>query len=430
MTQGHDALLLRNVGVLVTCDPDLGEGPLGLIKDAAVLCRSGRIEFAGPAADLPTLTGQEPVTLDLDGHIVTPGLIDCHTHLVYAGDRLDDFEARLRGDSYGAVSERGGGILSTVAATRAASDELLLDLAEARIEHMVAGGVTTIEVKSGYGLDTRHELRLLETIRKADRRSIAELIPTFLGAHTLPAQARRSAAGRQAYVDSVVEEMLPAVAEEGLARFCDVFIEEGAFSLAEGRRILEKARDLGLGLKVHAEQITHTGAADLAAELGAVSAEHLEQVSDAALAKMAAAGTVAVLLPGAATVLRDSMVDAARLREAGVAMAVATDMNPGTSPTHNLLLMAQLAVLGSGLTLDEGLLSVTAVAAQALGLGQDRGRIRAGLRADLALFRARDPRELLYYLGAGLCSGVVKSGHYHRIEAARPGRLRPWQVGR
>ncbi|HIG17269.1 MAG TPA: imidazolonepropionase, partial [Candidatus Handelsmanbacteria bacterium] len=149
MTQGHDALLLRNVGVLVTCDPDLGEGPLGLIKDAAVLCRSGRIEFAGPATDLPQLTGQEPITLDLDGHIVTPGLIDCHTHLVYAGDRLDDFEARLRGDSYGAVSERGGGILSTVAATRAASDELLLDLAEARIEHMVAGGVTTIEVKSG-----------------------------------------------------------------------------------------------------------------------------------------------------------------------------------------------------------------------------------------------------------------------------------------
>lgn len=430
MTRSQQALLLRNVGVLVTCDPELGDGPLGLIRDAAVLCRGGRIEYAGPSANLPESSGREPVTLDLDGHIVTPGLIDCHTHLVYAGDRLDDFEARLRGEPYGRLSQRGGGILSTVSATRAASDELLLDLAEARIEHMVAGGVTTIEVKSGYGLDTRHELRLLETIRKADRRSIAELIPTFLGAHTFPAEARRSAAARRAYVDSVVEEMLPAVVEDGLARFCDVFIEEGAFSLAEGRRILEKAKDLGLGLKVHAEQITHTGAADLAAELGAVSAEHLEQVSDAALEKMAAAGTIAVLLPGAAMILRDDMVDAARLREAGVAMAVATDMNPGTSPTHNLLLMAQLAVLGSRLTLDEGLLSVTAVAAQALGLGEDRGRIRAGMRADLALFRTRDQRELLYYLGAGLCSGVVKSGHYHRIEAARPGRLRPWQTGR
>jgi imidazolonepropionase len=429
MTRPPEPLLLRNVGVLVTCDPQLGEGPLGLIPDAAVLCRGGRIEYAGPASGLPEMGAQEPVTLDLDGHLVTPGLIDCHTHLVYAGDRLDDFEARLRGESYGAVSERGGGILSTVAATRAASDAVLLDLAEARVEHMVSGGVTTIEVKSGYGLDTRHELRLLETIRQADRRCIAELIPTFLGAHTFPVSARRSVAARRAYVDLVVDDMLPAVARDKLARFCDVFIEDGAFSLDEGRRILVKAKELGLGLKVHAEQITYTGAAELAAELGAVSAEHLEQVSDEGLAKMAAAGTVAVLLPGAATVLRDKMVDAARLRKAGVAMAVATDMNPGTSPTHNLLLMVQLAVLGSGMTMDEGLLSVTAVAARAIGLGDDRGRIRAGLRADLALFRARDPRELLYYLGAGLCSGVVKTGHYHRIEAARPGRIRPWQLG-
>ena len=408
----------------------MGEGPLGLIRNAAVLCRGGRIEYAGPQADLPVPEGVEPVTLDLDGHVVTPGLIDCHTHLVYAGDRLDDFESRLGGESYGALSERGGGILSTVMATRAASDELLLDLAEARIEHLVSGGVTTIEVKSGYGLELQHEVRLLETIREADRRNIAELIPTFLGAHSLPVEARRSPQARAAYVDSVVNDMLPIVAEQKLARFCDVFIDEGAFTVDEGRRVLEKARSLGLGLKVHAEQITHTGAADLAAELGAVSAEHLERVSDEGLRRMADAGVVAVLLPGAATILRDDMVDAVRLREAGVPIAVATDLNPGTSPTHNLLLMVQMAVLGSRMTIDEGLLSVTAVAARALGLEADRGRVRPGLRADLALFRAKDPRELLYYLGAGLCSGVVKNGHYHRIEAARPGRLRPWQVGR
>ena len=429
MSPGQEALLLRNVGVLVTCDPELGEGPLGLIRDAAVLCRGTRIEYAGPEADLPDLGHDEPITFDIDGHIVTPGLIDCHTHLVFAGDRLDDYEARLRGDSYSEISARGGGILSTVRATRAASEELLLDLAEARVEQMVAQGVTTIEVKSGYGLDTRHEIRLLETIRAADRLNIAELIPTFLGAHTFPVEARRSDEARAAYVDTVVEDMLPAVAEGKLANFCDVFIEEGAFSLAEGRRILEKAKELGLGLKVHAEQITQTGAADLAAELGAVSAEHLEQVSDEALAAMAQAGTVAVLLPGAATVLRDEMVDASRLRSAGVPIAVATDMNPGTSPTHNLLLMAQLAVLGSGLTMQEGLLSVTSVAARALGLQDDRGRVRSGLRADLALFRARDPRELLYHLGSSLCSAVVKSGHYHRVEAARPGRLRLRQTG-
>ena len=414
----------------MTCDPELGEGPLGLIRGAAVLCRGARIEYSGPEAGLPDLRGEEPVTLDLDGHIVTPGLIDCHTHLVFAGDRLDDFEARLRGDGYGAIGDRGGGILSTVRATRAATDELLLDLAEGRVEQMVAQGVTTIEVKSGYGLDTRHELRLLETIRATDRRAIPELVPTFLGAHTLPIEARRSAKARADYVDLVVEEMLPAVVEQELAVFCDVFIEEGAFTLDEGRRVLETARDLGLGLKVHAEQLSNTGAANLAAELGAVSAEHLEQVSDEAIEALAAAGTVAVLLPGAATILRDEMVDAGRLRRGGVSMAVATDLNPGTSPTHNLLLMAQLAVLGSRMTMQEALLSITSVAAKALKLEHDRGTIRAGMRADLALFRVRDPRELLYYFGASLCSAVVKSGHYHRVEAPRPGRIRPWQAGR
>ncbi len=418
------SLLLRGVGVLVTNDPEAGEGPLGIVRDAAVLCEGGRIAYVGPERDLPEVDGDEPQTLDLDGHLVTPGLIDCHTHLVYAGDRLDDFEARLAGDTYAAISERGGGILSTVRATRAASDELLCDLAEARVEQAVAHGVTTIEVKSGYGLDTHHELRMLKAVRSANRRAIADLVPTFLGAHALPVEARRSDAARRRYVDVVVEEMLPAVVDEDLAKFCDVFIEEGAFTLEEGRRVLEAARDLGLGLKVHAEQMTCTGSAELAAELGAVSAEHLEHVSDAGMAAMAAAGTVAVLLPGAAFFLRDWMTDGRKLTDAGVRCAVATDLNPGTSPTNNLPLMAQMGVLGCQLTLQEAILAVTAHAAAALGL-EDRGVLRAGAAADLAMWRCRDARELLYHFGIAPCSGVVKRGRYYRVEAPRPGRFRP-----
>lgn len=407
----------------MTCDPELGDGPLGLVRDAAVLCIGDRIEYVGPEAELPRLHGDEPLTLDLDGCVVTPGLIDCHTHLVHAGERLDDFEGRLEGESYAAQAERGGGILSTVRATRAASTEQLLALTTARADAAAAHGVTTIEVKSGYGLSVDEEVRLLEVVKLAKRQCLPDLVPTFLGAHTFPASARASADARAKYVDEVVREMLPAVATKGLAKFCDVFIDEGAFTLDEGRRVLEKARELGFGLKVHAEQITCTGAAELAGELGAVSAEHLEQVSEAGLRAMARAGTVAVLLPGAALVLRDEPAQCDRLRAYRIPMAVATDHNPGTSPTDNLMLMAQLQVLQGGMTLDEAILAVTTHAARALGLERERGRLAPGMRADIALFRCRDPRELLYRIGASQCTGIVRDGVYHRIEAARPGLL-------
>ncbi len=425
MPASKRSLFLTGIGTLVTCDPERGSGPLGEVHDAAVLCEGDRVVFAGPQSEAPRTFSEEPLTLDLDGHIVTPGLIDCHTHIVYAGDRLDDYEARLRGESYTTISGAGGGILSTVRATRAASDEVLVNLAERRAERLAAHGVTTIEVKSGYGLDVDQELRLLEVIKRTDRRTIADLVPTFLGAHSLPVEARRSEAGRRAYIDSVVHEMLPQVVERKLARFCDVFIDDGAFRLDEGRRVLEAAKDLGLSLKVHAEQITHTGASALAAELGAVSAEHLEKATDHDLRALATAGTVAVLLPGAALFLRDWHPRAERFRDAGVVMAVATDFNPGTSPTAHLPLMAQIAVLHSGLTLEEGLLAITRHAAQALGLQAERGSIRAGMKADLALFRCKDPRELLYEIGANPCAGIVKSGRYHRVEAARTARIRP-----
>lgn len=423
MTHVSSSLLLRNVGALVTCDPTRGAGPLGLVRDAAVLCVGERIEYVGPESELPRVRGEEPLTLDLDGCLVTPGLIDCHTHLVYAGERLGDFEARLDGESYTDIAARGGGILSTVRATRAASDDELFGLASGRIEAAAAQGITTLEVKSGYGLTTFDELRVLEVIKKLKRYALPDLVATFLGAHTFPARARASAQAREAYVQEILGEMLPAVASRNLARFCDVYIDTGAFTLEEGRRVLSRARNLGLGLKVHAEQIAHTGAAGLAASLGAVSAEHLEQASDADLDAMAEAGTVAVLLPGAAMFLRDPLADAARFRAHGVPMAVATDQNPGTSPTCNLLLMAQLQVLAGAMRLDEAILGVTLNAARALDLHTDRGALRSGMRADLALFRCRDPRELLYRIGDAPCTGVVKNGAYHRVESARPGLL-------
>ena len=423
MTRFSNSLLLRNVGALVTCDPTQGEGALGLVRDTAILCVGDRIEYVGPESGVPRLSGEEPLTLDLDGCLVTPGLIDCHTHLVHAGERLDDYQGRLEGESYVDIAARGGGILSTVRATRAANNEELLALTTARAETAAAHGVTTIEVKSGYGLSCDEEIRLLEVVRQADRHTLPDLVPTFMGAHTFPEKARLGLASRRKYVDEVVREMLPAVAARGLARFCDVFIDEGAFTLAEGRKVLEKARELGLGIKVHAEQITCTGAAELAAELGATSAEHLERISREGLAAMAESGTVAVLLPGAAVFLRDEVAQCAPFREHGIPMAVATDMNPGTSPVDNLMLMAQLQVLEGGMTLDEAILGVTTHAARALDLHEDRGALRRGMRADLALFRCRDPRELLYRLGSSQCAGVVRDGTYHRIEAARPGLL-------
>jgi imidazolonepropionase len=418
------SLLLRRIGALVTGEPSLGEGPLGVLRDAAVLCRNGRIEWVGPDSDVPRSGGDEPLTIDIDGHLVTPGLIDCHTHLVFAGDRLDDFQARLSGETYGAISKRGGGILSTVRATRAASDDLLADLAEARVEKLVAHGVTTVEVKSGYGLSTQHEVRMLEAVRRTNGRVVAELVPTFLGAHTLPVEARRSDAARAAYLDEVVQVMLPRVAERKLARFCDVFIEDGAFTVAEGRRILQAAKTLGLGVKIHAEQMSQTGAAGLAAELGAASAEHLEHASDDDLRAMAKAGVVAVLLPGASLFLRDQPADARRFLDAGLKVAVATDYNPGSSPTPNLLLMAQMAVLESGLPLEHALLAITTHAARALALHEDRGALRPGMRADLALFRCLDWRELFYEFGTSPCTGVVKDGRYYRVDALHVQRLR------
>lgn len=373
----------------------------------SVLVEGDRIAWIGPDADAP----RADETLDARGHILLPGLVDPHTHTVHAGSRVEEFARRLAGASYTEILEAGGGIHATVRAVRAADEAELTRLARARLDGMLAGGVTTVEIKSGYGLTPADEAKMLRAARAAS--GPVEVVPTFLGAHARPP-------GRDDYVDEVVGPQLDAC--RGLAVGIDVYCDRGAFTLAETERILRAGRDAGLALHVHAEQVAHTGAAALAASLGALSADHLERIDDAGIRAMASAGTVAVLLPGAMLTLRDTAPPVARLRAAGVRIAVGTDFNPGSSPLRDLLGCAGLACVTMGLTAEEALAGVTAHAADALGR-PDLGRLEVGARADLALFapppgEAADPRVLVQYLGGHAATWVCKGGVTVRCASA------------
>ncbi len=364
---------MRDIDVLLTMDSVHGDGPLGEITDGAVAFAGDRISWVGRSADAP----DAPDVTSAGGTVGLPGLIDCHTHAVWAGSRADEFLRRLRGESYERILEAGGGILSTVRATRAASEDELTDLAAARLARMRERGVTTVEIKSGYGLAPEPELRILRAARRAAERAGVRVVRTFLGGHAVPAEHR---ADRAAYVRQIVGEQLPLVARD--ADLVDVYVDRGAFTLEEGETILRAGKKAGLGARIHAEQVAHTGAAAMGAQLGALSADHLERIDDAGIAAMASSGTVAVLLPAAQISLRDTSPPVARMRDAGIPFAVATDLNPGTSPVDDLWLAASLACLTMGLTVEEALRGITVVAARALGL-TDRGRLAPGLLADL-----------------------------------------------
>lgn len=379
---------------VVRCDSDLVE------RDEAIGIDEGRIAWIGARESAP----EAKETHDFAGALVLPGLVDPHTHLVFAGSRADEFARRMSGVDYHTIAAEGGGIASTVRETRGASDEELFTLAKTRAEAMRAHGVTAIEIKSGYGLDTETELRMLRVARELEQRGIVRVTTSFLGAHAVPPNVDRAT-----YLQQVIEEQLPAIVEEGLADSIDVYCDEGAFTLDEARRVLEAGRDAGLRVRAHVGQFADLGGAELAAELGAVSADHLEQISDAGLSAMAEAGTVAVLLPGAWRTLRQAAPRAERFRKAGVTMAVGTDLNPGTSPTTNLLLCAGLAVRDAGMTSDEAILGVTKNAARAAGLA-DIGSIRIGAHADLAAFRVKSAHSLTYALGGIRASQVVIGG--------------------
>jgi imidazolonepropionase len=354
--------------------------------------------------------------IDCTGLWLTPGLIDCHTHLVYGGDRSNEFEMRLNGADYRDIARAGGGILSTVRATRAASEDELYQSARVRLDRMREDGVTTVEIKSGYGLDLPTELKMLKVARRLGESSNVDVVTTFLGAHTVPPEFQR----REDYVRYVIDEMLPAVAEAKAADAVDVFCETIAFSADDTTRIFEAARTYGLRLKLHAEQLSDSGGAALAARFGALSADHLEHASEDSAHALAAAGTVAVLLPGAYYFLRETKkppVDV--LRKHQVAMAIATDCNPGTSPLQSILLTMNMACVLFGLSPAEALTGTTRNAARALGLQDQKGVLAEGMTADFALWDIRSPLALSYGMGAKPCVGVVKNGDIAWSNAAR-----------
>ncbi|ATZ73354.1 imidazolonepropionase [Idiomarina sp. X4] len=366
----------------------------GLIKDAVVIINDGKIEFVGPAYDAPATPTADVV--DGNGGLLTPGLIDCHTHLVWAGSRANEFAQRLHGMSYQEIAEQGGGIKSTVKATREADEEELLALALERAEALMSQGVTTLEVKSGYGLDLENERKQLKVARQLAEKLPVHVKTTLLAAHAVPPEYQDNADG---YVDDIVNNILPTLTQEGLVDAVDAFCESIGFSIEQTRRVFEQAKALELPVKLHAEQITNQQGAKLAAEYKALSADHLEQLDEDSVKAMAENGTVAVLLPGAFYFLRDTQkppIDL--LRKYKVPMAVATDANPGSSPIHNLPLMLQMAATFFHLTPEECLRGVTVNAANALGETQ-RGVIAEGNYADLALWKCQDAAELTYQTG-------------------------------
>jgi imidazolonepropionase len=382
--------LIRNVAV-ATMEP--GGAPYGLIPDAAIAVRAGRIAWAGPQAALGDAADSLPVR-DFGGRLVTPALIDCHTHVVFGGDRAREFELRLQGASYEEVARAGGGIMSTVRATRAADAAALLAAALPRADALIAEGVTPIEIKSGYGLDTETELRMLRVAREIGRVRPVRVRATFLGAHAVP-----DGRDPDGYIDEICIPALRAAHAEGLVDAVDAFCEGIAFTPAQVRRVFAAARDLGLPVKVHAEQLSNLGGAKLAAEFGGLSADHVEYVDAEAVRAMAAAGTAAVILPGAYYTLRETQAPPIGLfREHAVPMAVATDCNPGTAPMTSLLLAMNMACTLFRMTPEEALAGVTRNAARALGL-DDCGRIAPGLRADLAVWDVAHPAELAYRIG-------------------------------
>jgi imidazolonepropionase len=417
MERGHVTssfdLVLRRVHI-ATMREAAGHG---LVPDGAIAIRGERIAWIGPDADLPADARHAP-TLALDGHVVTPGLVDCHTHLVYAGNRAHEFEQRLMGATYADIARSGGGILGTVRATRAASDDELIAASRPRLAALADEGVTTVEIKSGYGLDTPTELKQLRVARALGPLCNVDVRTTLLAAHALPPEFTDA----DAYVDHVCRDTIPAAAAAGLADAVDAFCESIGFTPAQTGRVLDAAAAHGLARKLHADQLSDLGGAAVAARAGALSADHLEYTGAAGIAAMRAAGTVAVLLPGAFYALRESRAPpVAALRAAGVPMALATDCNPGTSPTTSPTLMMNMACTLFGLTTAEALAGFTREGARALGL-TDRGVIDEGRRADLAIWDVREPAELAYRIGGTRCAGVVQAGRVIRSPARHAAR--------
>jgi len=406
-------LVVRNIGKLITPAgraPRLGSdlGVLREIETAALVAQEGRITYVGPESLLrPDDIPPGAPILDAGGAVVIPGFVDAHTHLAFAGDRDGEIRKRLAGASYQEIAAAGGGIVRSVAATRAADPDTLVTLLRSRLDEMLRCGTTTAEVKSGYGLETAAEIRSLEAIREAAQSHPMTLVPTFLGAHEVPPEHRDR---RERYVEMLVSEMIPEVVRRSLATFADVFCEEGVFTVAESRRILEAARAAGLALRIHADELGGTGGAELAGALGARSADHLLFVSEAGMAALARAGCAATLLPAAAFYLCLGRYAPARaLMQAGVPVALATDGNPGGGLSPSMPFAMTLACFAMGLSLEEALSAATLNAAYSLGLDADRGSLETGKRADLVVLRSARLLDLVR-VGIPAVRTVVKDG--------------------
>ena len=382
---------------------------VGLVADGAVAAADGVIVAVGPTAQVldEVMLSPDGVHLDVGGRVVLPGFIDAHTHLIHAGSRIDEFEQRLSGATYQQIAAQGGGILSTMRATRAASEDELLALGRARLDHMLRSGTTTVEAKSGYGLRTEDELKSLRVMHRLGAAHEVDVVTTFLGAHVVPPEF---AGDPDRYVGRIVEEMIPAVADEDLAEFCDVFCDEGAFTREQARTVLEAGAEVGLSPKIHADELSDGGGALLAAEVGAVSADHLEYASDEGLQAMAEAGTIAVLLPCTSLFLGLPYARARRMVELGVAVALATDFNPGTSPTYAMLMAVALASISMRLLPSEAIAAATINAAHAIGMAEEVGSLEPGKAADLVVLDATDFREVATAFGTNPVATVVKRG--------------------
>jgi imidazolonepropionase len=406
-------LVITNVSRLVTLAPGRVPGALGrlgVVERGALASRAGRIVWCGAAADLADAVDASSARLvDADGHAVIPGFVDSHTHFIFAGDRAEEFQLRHAGVSYEELANQGRGILSTVRATRAATREELRALGAAQLASFAAHGTTTVEGKTGYGLDRAAEETCLEVMADlVSTDGLPAVVPTFLGAHTIPPEFRGSPEGHARYVDLICDELLPAFVAR--ARFCDVFCERTAFTVPEARRILERAAELGYLLKLHANQLGATGGARLAAELSAVSADHLDFASDDDLVALRDAGVVGTLLPGCSFSLSLPYPSGRRLLDLGLRVALATDFNPGTSYCENMQMMLALAVSAMGMTLAEALEAATLGGAAALRLAEVVGSLEPGKRCDLAVLRVADERELAYHFGVNLVDRTIVRG--------------------
>lgn len=401
-------IIIKNIGRLVTMEPASDrEGPLGVISNAAVRITKMKIDWIGPTAKIPDHPKGEYEYIDAFGKVVAPGLIDCHTHLVHAGSRELEFAQRMRGATYTDIAKAGGGILSTVAATRKASLDELYEESVRRADMMYQSGVTTVEIKTGYGLDLETELKMLEVIEAIKTNHPLRVIATFLGAHTIPPEFQDR---RQEYVELVIKKMIPAFAKKQIVRFIDIFVEKIAFTKEEARLILEAGKQHGLQPRLHIDQLSDSDGGKFAAEVGAVSADHLEYLNPSGIAAMKKSGVVAVLLPGATFFIGGKYTPARRLLDAGVAVALSTDYNPGTNPNTNLFLTGTMAATQMQMNLDEVWHALTSVPAKVLGVESECGSIALGKWGDLILLNTKHEYFPFYRYGQQWVERVIKKG--------------------